>query len=143
MVETTHELWAGHTGQKSWRDRLRNLMQLKYGERGSRTAENLLGVSEEEQYMRYLQKKYGTEIPEDVETSRPISQAFRHPADIGGMDLALMTLSGGRAPFLSSAAASTETTALLADALGEYQEGNIAGAGIMGGLATLPYLSLP
>ena len=139
MAETTHELWAGHTGQKSWRDRLRNLMQLKYGERGSRTAENLLGASEEEQYMRYLQKKYGTEIPEDVETSRPISQAFRHPADIGGMDLALMVLSGGRAPFLSSAAAGTETTALLGDALGEYQEGNIAGAGIMGGLATLPY----
>ena len=139
MAETTHELWAGHTGQKSWRDRLRNLMQLKYGERGSRTAENLLGASEEEQYMRYLQKKYGTEIPEDVETSRPVSQALLNPSDIGGMDLALMALSGGRAPFLSSAAAGTETTALLADALGEYQEGNIAGAGIMGGLATLPY----
>ena len=139
MAATTHELWAGHTGQKSWRDRLRNLMQLKYGERGSRTAENLLGASEEAQYMRYLQKKYGTEIPEDVETSRPISQALFNPSDIGGMDLALMTLSGGRAPFLSSAAAGTETTALLGDALGEYQEGNIAGAGIMGGLATLPY----
>jgi len=139
MAETTHELWAGHTGQKSWRDRLRNLMQLKYGERGSRTAENLLGASEEEQYMRYLQKKYGTEIPEDVETSRPVSQALLNPSDIGGMDLALMALSGGRAPFLSSAAAGTETTALLGDALGEYQEGNIAGAGIMGGLATLPY----
>ena len=139
MAETPHELWAGHTGQKSWRDRLRNLMQLKYGERGSRTAENLLGASEEEQYMRYLQKKYGTEIPEDVETSRPVSQALLNPSDIGGMDLVLMALSGGRAPFLSSAAAGTETTALLGDALGEYQEGNMAGAGIMGGLATLPY----
>ena len=47
------------------------------------------------------------------------------------MDLVLMALSGGRAPFLSSAAAGTETTALLGDALGEYQEGNMAGAGIM------------
>ena len=114
-------------------------MQLKYGKSGTRFAENILGVSEEEQYMRYLQKKYGTEIPEDVETNRPISQALRHPADIGGMDLALMTLSGGRAPFLSSTAAGVETGALVGDAEGEYRKGNMVGAGLMGAAAVLPY----
>ena len=135
-------------GQRSWRDeaRLRLIQALgpKYGEL---LGEGLLGESEEEKYLEFLQRNYGSELPRDEEgkidipLSRPMSQAFTEPSDIGAADKILMMLSAGSSayPKLAATAAGTETTALLGDAAGEFRKDNPLGGGIMAATAALPY----
>jgi len=135
-------------GQRSWRDeaRLRLIQALgpKYGEL---LGEGLLGESEEEKYLEFLQRNYGSELPRDEEgkidvpLSRPMSQAFTDMSDIGAADKILMMLSAGSSvyPKLAATAAGTETTALLGDAAGEFRKDNPLGGGIMTATAALPY----
>jgi hypothetical protein len=115
-------------------------MREQYGEQGAQFAEGLIGVSEEEQQMRSLQRRYGSELPEDAELDRPMRERITDPSDLGGIDKILMALSGTAsvAPRLATAASATESGALLADAQGSYKKGDTLGAGLQTGLALLP-----
>jgi hypothetical protein len=134
------ELTSGLGRPLSWRDKLRIYMQEEYGSQGAQIAEGLVGVSEEEQRMRSLQRRYGSELPEDAELDRSMRERFTDPSDIGGIDKLLMILSGTAsvAPRLATAASATESGALLADAMGSYKKDDTLGAGIQTGLALLP-----
>ena len=139
------ELWPDDRtlSSISWRDRLRDLAQDYGGERGRQKAEQLIGESEEDKYMRMLLQEYGYEgVPEDAPTERSFMQSVIDPADIGGVDMGLMGASalGSVAPKLAATSAGTETSLLLGDAIGEYNEGNIQGAGLMLLLAAAPGL---
>jgi len=134
------ELTSGLGRPLTWRDKLRNHMREQYGDQGAQFAEGLIGVSEEEQQMRYLQKRYGSELPEDAELDRSMRERLTDPSDIGGIDKLLMILSGtgSVAPRLATAASATESGTLLADAQGSYKKGDTLGAGLQTGLALLP-----
>ena len=134
--------------ETSWRDRLREMMLLKYGRKGKNIAEGLVGESEENKYLNYLAKEYGTydlsslppEVYQDIPETRPLSEMKNIGSgggisDIGAADALLM----GMAPY-SWPAALTESGVLGADAVGEYQKGNTLGAAIMGSLAGVPPL---
>jgi hypothetical protein len=134
-------------GRRSWRDEARLRLQQALGETGERLGEGLLGESEEEKYLEFLQRTYGSELPRDEEgnidvpLSRPISDALRNMSDIGAADKILMILSGGGSimPKAASIAAGTETAALLGDAAGEFRKDNPLGGGIMTAAAALPF----
>jgi len=134
------ELTSGLGRPLTWRDKLRNYMREQYGEQGAQFAEGLIGVSEEEQQMRSLQRRYGSELPEDAELDRSMRERLTDPSDIGGIDKLLMALSGTAsiAPRLATAASATESAALLGDAQGSYKKGDTLGAGLQTGLALLP-----
>jgi hypothetical protein len=134
------ELTSGLGRPLTWRDKLRNYMREQYGEQGAQFAEGLIGVSEEEQQMRSLQRRYGSELPEDAELDRSMRERLTDPSDIGGIDKLLMILSGtgSVAPRLATAASATESGTLLADAQGSYKKGDTLGAGLQTGLALLP-----
>ena len=139
------ELWPDDRtlSSISWRDRLRDLAQDYGGERGRQKVEQLIGESEEDKYMRMLLQEYGYEgVPEDAPTERSFMQSVIDPADIGGVDMGLMGVSalGSVAPKLAATSAGTETSLLLGDAIGEYNEGNLQGAGLMVLLAFAPGL---
>ena len=140
---------------RSWRDearyRLTQALGPKYGEL---LGEGLLGESEEDKYLEYLQRTYGSTLPRNpltgeiggiplksIPTNRPMGEAFKDMSDLGALDQTLMTLSGGSSIFPKAAAtaAGIETGALLGDAEGELRKGNPLGAGIMGVTAALPY----
>ena len=134
-------------GRRSWRDEARLRLQQALGETGERLGEGLLGESEEEKYLEFLQRTYGSELPRDEEgnidvpASRPIGDAFTDMSDIGAADKILMMLSAGSSvsPKLAATAAGVETGALLGDAEGEYRKGNTLGSGIMAATAALPF----
>ena len=134
------ELTSGLGRPLTWRDKLRNYMREQYGDQGAQFAEGLIGVSEEEQQMRSLQRRYGSELPEDAELDRSMRERLTDPSDIGGIDKLLMILSGtgSVAPRLATAASATESGTLLADAQGSYKKGDTLGAGLQTGLALLP-----
>ena len=144
------ELRATDTSQYSWRDRLREFAALKYGLTGERVAKQALGRSEEDLYLNYLQREYGTpDVGAGSEPlgstpypgSRPIRDMFNLQvpggglSDFGGLDAVLMSLSPQ-----SGVAAAAETAALLGDAKGEYGKGNTGTAAFMGALAGVPLL---
>ena len=132
----------------SWRDKLRDEMLLKYGRTGKNIAEGLVGESEENKYLNFLLKKYGTydlsklppEVRENIPMNRPLGEMKNIGSgggisDIGAADALLM----GMSPY-SWPAALTESGVLGADAKGEYDKGNTAGAAIMGTIAGVPPL---
>jgi len=128
----------------SWRDKLRELATLKYGTTGKNVAEGLLGESEEEKYMNYLEAIEAGLLPapKNFPDRRPVSNMFggEGVSDFGLLDASLMGLSGMAIPKVSSTAAAVESSVLGADALGEYKKGNTATAAIMGTLAGAPAL---
>ena len=128
----------------SWRDKLRELATLKYGTTGKNVAEGLLGESEEEKYMNYLEAIEAGLLPapKNFPDRRPVSDMFGGEgiSDFGLLDASLMGLSGMAIPKVSSTAAAVESSVLGADALGEYKKGNTATAAIMGTLAGAPAL---
>ena len=128
----------------SWRDKLRNLATTRYGYTGKQLAEAILGESEEEKYMNYLEKIEAGLLPppKNFTSNRPVSDMFGGEgiSDIGLLDATLAGISGMAIPKLSTAAALTESGVLGADAVGEYRKGNTVGAAIMGTLAGVPPL---
>lgn len=128
----------------SWRDKLRNLATTRYGYTGKQLAEAILGESEEEKYMNYLEKIEAGLLPppKNFTGNRPVSDMFGGEgiSDIGLLDATLAGISGMGIPKLSTAAALTESGVLGADAVGEYRKGNTVGAAIMGTLAGVPPL---
>lgn len=128
----------------SWRDKLRELATLKYGTTGKNVAEGLLGESEEEKYMNYLEAIEAGLLPapKNFPDRRPVSDMFggEGVSDFGLLDASLMGLSGMAIPKVSSTAAAVESSVLGADAVGEYNKGNTATAAIMGTLAGAPAL---
>ena len=128
----------------SWRDKLRNLATTRYGYTGKQLAEAILGESEEEKYMNYLEKIEAGLLPppKNFTSNRPVSDMFGGEgiSDIGILDATLAGISGMAIPKLSTAAALTESGVLGADAVGEYRKGNTVGAAIMGTLAGVPPL---
>lgn len=128
----------------SWRDKVRNLATTRYGYTGKQLAEALLGESEEEKYMNYLEKIEAGLLPppKNFTSNRPVSDMFGGEgiSDIGLLDATLAGISGMAIPKLSTAAALTESGVLGADAVGEYRKGNTIGAAIMGTLAGVPPL---
>ena len=133
-------------GRRSWRDEARARLVESLGRTGERLGEGLLGESEEDKYLEFLQRTYGSELPRDEEgsidvpESRPMRESMLDPSDLGMSDKLLMLLSGGGSlmPRAALTAAGTETGMLLGDAKGEYDKGNTTGAGIMTALAGLP-----
>lgn len=128
----------------SWRDKVRNLATTRYGYTGKQLAEAILGESEEEKYMNYLEKIEAGLLPppKNFTSNRPVSDMFGGEgiSDIGLLDATLAGISGMGIPKLSTAAALTESGVLGADAVGEYRKGNTVGAAIMGTLAGVPPL---
>jgi hypothetical protein len=137
-------------GRRSWRDEARFRLQQALGDTGVRLGEGLLGESEEDKYLEFLQTNYADPttglLPRDEEgnidvpESRPMRESMLDMADLGMADKALMILSGGGsvAPKLALRAGLTETGMLMGDAQGEYKKGNTLGAGLMTALAGLP-----
>ena len=117
-------------GRRSWRDEARFRLQEALGETGERLGEGLLGESEEDKYLEFLQREYGSELPRDEEgnidvpLSRPMRESMLDPSDLGMSDKLLMLLSGGGSlmPRAALTAAGTETGMLLGDAKGEYDK---------------------
>jgi hypothetical protein len=135
---------------RSWRDEARyRLVQALGPKYGEILGEGLLGESEEDKYLEYLQRTYGSTLPrdeqgnisEEVPLNRPMGEAFTDMSDLGALDQTLMVLSGGSSlyPRTAATAAGVETGALLGDAEGELRKDNPLGAGIMGATALLPY----
>lgn len=129
-------------GALSWRDIVRNFVLDKYGLTGKRLADSLIGASEEDMALNYLQRTYGSELPEGVNVNRPISDMLEYGvSDFGLLDLGLLGMSGGASALpkgVGTTAAALETGALVGDAVGEYEKGNTLAASIMGGLAATP-----
>lgn len=128
----------------SWRDKLRNLATTKYGNTGRQFSEAILGESEEEKYMNYLEKIEAGLLPppKNFSPNRPVSDMLGGEgiSDFGLLDAGLMGLSGAAIPKISTGAALTESGVLGADAVGEYKKGNTTTAAIMGTLAGVPPL---
>ncbi|MBE16849.1 MAG: hypothetical protein CL867_11430 [Cytophagaceae bacterium] len=127
-------------GIRTWRDEARFRLRQTLGEAGGILGEGFLGESEEDKYLEFLQRTYGSELPRDVPSSRPLGQSFLDPSDFGAIDKLLIPLSGlsSVVPRLALGAGLTETGMLLGDAQGEYDKGNTTAAGIMTALAGLP-----
>lgn len=143
-MDSEQKLYPSDPSTKSWRDKTRELIALKYGKVGENVIEGLLGESEEDKYMRYLEKVEAGLIPKpegEYKTgSRPLRDMKHGVSDIGIMDFSLMGLSGMKIPTVSTSAALTESGVLGADAVGEYKKGNTGTAAIMGTLAGVPPL---
>ena len=143
-MDSEQKLYPSDPSTKSWRDKTRELIALKYGKVGENVIEGLLGESEEDKYMRYLEKVEAGLLPKpegEYKTgSRPLRDMKHGVSDIGIMDFSLMGLSGMKIPTVSTSAALTESGVLGADAVGEYKKGNTGTAAIMGTLAGVPPL---
>lgn len=143
-MDSEQKLYPIDPSTLSWRDKLRNRVISRYGDTGKAVIEGLLGESEEEKYMNYLEKIEAGLLPapKNFPTTRPISDMFKGEgvSDFGILDASLFGLSGMSIPKLSSAAALTESGVLGADAVGEYKKGNTGTAAIMGTLAGVPPL---
>ena len=133
-------------GRRSWRDEARFRLQQALGETGERLGEGLLGESEEEKYLEFLQRTYGSELPRDEEgnidvpLSRPMREAMLDPSDLGMADKTLMILSGGGTIFPRVALGSglLESGMLMGDAKGMIDKGETLAGGITAALAGLP-----
>lgn len=143
-MDSEQKLYPSDPSTKSWRDKTRELIALKYGKVGENVIEGLLGESEEDKYMRYLEKVEAGLLPKpegEYKTgSRPLRDMKHGVSDIGIMDFGLMGLSGMKIPTVSTSAALTESGVLGADAVGEYKKGNTGTAAIMSTLAGVPPL---
>jgi len=143
-MDSEQKLYPSDPSTKSWRDKTRELIALKYGKVGENLIEGLLGESEEDKYMKYLEKVEAGLLPKpegEYKTgSRPFRDMKHGVSDIGIMDFSLMGLSGMKIPTVSTSAALTESGVLGADAVGEYKKGNTGTAAIMGTLAGVPPL---
>ena len=135
---------AGFGPAQSWRDRVRNFALDKYGSAGKRIVDNVLGPNEEDMALNYLQRTYGSELPEGVDVNRPMSDMLKYGvSDFGLVDAILSGATFGTSALprgVGTAAAITESAALAGDAVGEYKKGNTLGAGIMGTLVGAPPL---
>lgn len=135
---------AGFGPAQSWRDRARNFALDKYGVKGKRIVDNILGSSEEDMALNYLQRTYGSELPEGVDVNRPMSDMLKYGmSDFGLADAILSGATLGTSALprgVGTAAAIAESAALAGDAVGEYKKGNTLGAGIMGTLVGAPPL---
>ena len=67
-ADTGPKMSAGH-GPQSWRDKVRGLASLKFGDTGRRFAEGMVGMSEEDKIMNYYQRNPDVEM--DGTFSRP------------------------------------------------------------------------
>ena len=135
---------AGFGPAQSWRDRVRNFALDKYGSAGKRIVDNVLGPNEEDMALNYLQRTYGSELPEGVNVNRPMSDMLKYGmSDFGLVDAGLSAATLGTSALprgVGTAAAIAESAALAGDAVGEYKKGNTLGAGIMGTLVGAPPL---
>ena len=135
---------AGFGPSQSWRDKVRNFALDKYGAEGKRVIDNILGPSEEDMALNYLQRTYGSELPEGVNVNRPMSDMLKYGmSDFGLVDAALFGMSAGASAIpkgIGTASAITESTLLAGDAVGEYQKGNNLGAAFMGTMVGAPPL---
>ena len=135
---------AGFGPAQSWRDRVRNFALDKYGAEGKRIIDNILGPSEEDMALNYLQRTYGSELPEGVDVNRPMSDMLKYGmSDFGLVDAALFGMSAGASAIprgIGTASAITESSLLAGDAVGEYQKGNNLGAAFMGTMVGAPPL---
>tara|TARA_R110000744_G_C19287002_1_gene554245 strand:+ start:37 stop:1245 length:1209 start_codon:yes stop_codon:yes gene_type:complete len=143
-MTSEQKLYPSDPSTKSWRDKTRELITLKYGKTGENVIEGLLGESEEDKYMKYLEKVEAGLLPKpegEYKTGyRPLRDMKHGVSDIGIMDFSLMGLSSMKIPTVSTSAALTESAVLGADAVGEYKKGNTGTAAIMGTLAGVPPL---
>ena len=135
---------AGFGPSQSWRDKVRNFALDKYGAEGKRIIDNVLGPSEEDMALNYLQRTYGSELPEGVNVNRPMSDMLKYGmSDFGLVDAALFGMSAGASAIprgIGTASAITESSLLAGDAVGEYQKGNNLGAAFMGTMVGAPPL---
>tara|TARA_B100002019_G_scaffold221004_1_gene193803 strand:- start:445 stop:1911 length:1467 start_codon:yes stop_codon:yes gene_type:complete len=135
---------AGFGPSQSWRDKARNFALDKYGAEGKRIIDNILGSSEEDMALNYLQRTYGSELPEGVNVNRPMSDMLKYGmSDFGLVDAALFGMSAGASAIprgIGTASAITESSLLAGDAVGEYQKGNNLGAAFMGTMVGAPPL---
>ena len=143
-ADTGPKMVAGFGPAQSWRDRARNFALDKYGPAGKRIVANILGSSEEDMALNYLQRTYGSELPEGVDVNRPASDLLKYGiSDFGLADAGLSAATLGTSALprgVGTGAAILESAALGGDAVGEYKKGNTLGAGIMGTLVGAPPL---
>jgi|TARA_A100000172_G_scaffold80902_1_gene71839 hypothetical protein len=133
-------------GRRSWRDEARFRLQQALGETGERLGEGLLGEGEEEKYLEFLQREYGSELPRDAEgnidvpLSRPMREAMLDPSDLGMADKTLMILSGGGSIFPRTALSSglLESGMLMGDAKAMIDRGETVPGAVTAALAGLP-----
>ena len=135
---------AGFGPAQSWRDRVRNFALDKYGSAGKRIVDNVLGPNEEDMALNYLQRTYGSELPEGVNVNRPMSDMLKYGmSDFGLVDAGLSAATLGTSALprgVGTAAALAESGLIAGDAYGEYVKGNPLAAGIMGTLVGAPPL---
>jgi hypothetical protein len=133
-------------GRRSWRDEARFRLQQALGGIGETLGEGLLGESEEEKYLEFLQREYGSELPRDEEgnidvpLSRPMREAMLDPSDLGMADKTLMILSGGGSLFPRAAlgAGGLESGMLMGDAKAMIDRGETVPGAVTAALAGLP-----
>ena len=145
IVDTGQEL-KPPGGRRSWRDEARFRLQQALGETGERLGEGLLGESEEDKYLEFLQREYGSELPRDEEgnidvpLSRPMRESMLDMSDLGMADKTLMILSGGGSIFPRAALSSglLESGMLMGDAKAMIDRGETVAGGVTAALAGLP-----
>jgi len=145
IVDTGQEL-KPPGGRRSWRDEARFRLQQALGETGERLGEGLLGESEEDKYLEFLQREYGSELPRDEEgnidvpLSRPMRESMLDMADLGMADKALMILSGGGsvAPRMALSSGLLESGMLMGDAKAMVDRGETIPGAVTAALAGLP-----
>lgn len=133
-------------GRRSWRDEARFRLQEALGETGERLGEGLLGESEEDKYLEFLQRTYGSELPRDEEgnidvpLSRPMRESMLDMSDLGMADKALMVLSmgGSVAPRMALSSGLLESGMLMGDAKAMIDRGETVAGGVTAALAGLP-----
>tara|TARA_R100001163_G_C5065670_1_gene203680 strand:+ start:1259 stop:2581 length:1323 start_codon:yes stop_codon:yes gene_type:complete len=133
-------------GRRSWRDEARFRLQQALGDIGETLGEGLLGESEEEKYLEFLQREYGSELPRDEEgnidvpLSRPMREAMLDPSDLGMADKTLMILSGGGSLFPRAAlgAGALESGMLMGDAKAMIDRGETVPGAVTAAFAGLP-----
>ena len=133
-------------GRRSWRDEARFRLQQALGETGERLGEGLLGEGEEEKYLEFLQREYGSELPRDAEgnidvpLSRPMREAMLDPSDLGMADKTLMILSGGGSLFPRAAlgAGALESGMLMGEAKAMIDRGETVPGAVTAAFAGLP-----
>tara|TARA_R110002110_G_scaffold400983_1_gene617634 strand:+ start:847 stop:1974 length:1128 start_codon:yes stop_codon:yes gene_type:complete len=133
-------------GRRSWRDEARFRLQEALGETGERLGEGLLGESEEDKYLEFLQREYGSELPRDEEgnidvpLSRPMRESMLDMSDLGMADKALMILSSGGsvAPRMALSSGLLESGMLMGDAKAMVDRGETIPGALTAAFAGLP-----
>ena len=133
-------------GRRSWRDETRFRLQQALGETGERLGEGLLGESEEDKYLEFLQREYGSELPRDeqgnidVPLSRPMRESMLDMSDLGMADKALMILSSGGsvAPRMALSSGLLESGMLMGDAKAMVDRGETIPGALTAAFAGLP-----